>query len=123
MKKIIFYVLSIFCLLALIFKTLNPNKTWDNQDFLVYMSQCPQINVQNVISTITSDWGNLNFLRTLFNTIITVFNFAIKVITNMTQAIIVIFYAISYFFNIVDVTDNQDVSTGGGGGPGWAGGR
>lgn len=123
MKKIIFYVLSIFCLLALIYKTLNPTETWSNQDFLEYMSQCPQLNIQNVISTITSDWGSLNFLRTLFNTIITVFNFAIKVIQNMTQAIITIFYAIGYFFNIVDVSDNQDVSTGGGGGEGWRGGR
>lgn len=123
MKKVIYIILTTIALLGLVFKILNPNQDWSNQEFLEYMANCPNIAVKDVVSVITSDWGALNFLRTLFNTIITVFNFAIKIISNITQAIIYIVYMIGYFFNINDVTDNQDVSTGGGGGEGWRGGR
>lgn len=123
MKKVIITILTTIALLGLVFKILNPNEQWSNQDFLEYMANCPNIAIKDVVSVITSDWGALNFLRTLFNTIITVFNFAIKIITNITQAIIYIVYMIGYFFNINDTIDNQDTSTGGGGGDGWRGGR
>lgn len=123
MKKIIFTILTTITLLGLLFKILNPNEQWSNQDFLEYMAGCPNIRVEDVISTIQSDWGALDFIRTLFNTIITVFNFAIKIISNVTQAILYIIYLIGYFFNIADVTNDQNTSSGGGGGEGWRGGR
>lgn len=123
MKKVIFTILTTIALLGLVFKILNPNEQWSNQDFLEYMSECPQVKVEDVISTIQSDWGALDFIRTLFNTIITVFNFAIKIISNITQAILYIIHLIGYFFNIVEVTNDQNTSSGGGGGEGWRGGR
>ena len=123
MKKIIFTILTTIALLGLVFKILNPNQQWSNQNFLEYMAQCPNIKVEDVISIIQTDWGSLDFIRTLFNTIITVFNFAIKIISNITQAILYIIYLIGYFFNISEVTNNQNTSSGGGGGDGWRGGR
>lgn len=123
MKKIVFTILTSIALLGLVFKILNPEEQWSNQEFLEYMAECPNIRVEDVISTIQSDWGSLDFIRTLFNTIITVFNFAIKIISNITQAILYIIHLIGYFFNISEVTNNQNTSNGAGGGEGWRGGR
>lgn len=123
MKKIVFTILTTIALLGIVFKILNPNQEWSNQDFLEYMAECPSIRVEDVISTIQSDWGALDFLRTFFNSLITVCNFAIKIISNITQAIIYIIYIIGYFFNIIDVENNQNTPEGAGGGPGWRGGR
>lgn len=123
MKKIVFTILTTLTLLGIVFKILNPEQNWNNQEFLEYMSRCPNIRVEDVISVIQTDWGSLDFIRTLFNTIITVFNFAIKIISNITQAILYIIYLIGYFFNITEKIDNQNTSSGGGGGDGWRGGR
>lgn len=123
MKKIILYVLTIFCLLGLLYKTFNPNDEFNNLDFLEYMSDCPQIEIENVVSEITTDWGSLNFLRSLFNTIITVFNFVMKFIGTMFNAVSAIVYGISYFFGLSDANFQPDTSSGGGFGPGWRGGR
>lgn len=122
MKKVIFTILTTIALLGLVFKILNPNQQWSNQEFLEYMAECPDIRVEDVISTIQSNWGSLDFIRTLFNTIITVFNFAIKIISNVTQAILYIIHLIGYFFNIANVTNDQNTPSGGGG-EGWRGGR